>query len=127
MKSMFSNEIEASKANSGRVDQLIAEVSQQLGALNKLMNEYRQLQDREKELRKKQSFLQDEMNKINQFRLDTPWAAAEWAAEPPVPDRPSFPILWKTMSVAVLAGLALSLGFAALRELTDNTVRSTPD
>src|SRR4029078_9091373 len=55
MKSMLKNEIDASQANNNRVEDLIGQVSKQLGDLNKTMNEYRQLQDRQQELRKKQT------------------------------------------------------------------------
>jgi capsular exopolysaccharide synthesis family protein len=44
-----------------------------------------------------------------------------------LPDSPSFPKLPMTMAVSVMAALALSLGIAFLREVTDTTVRSPRD
>jgi capsular exopolysaccharide synthesis family protein len=51
----------------------------------------------------------------------------DWARYPSVPDVPSFPKLSISLTVAIMLGLALSLGIAFLRELTDNTVRSPKD
>jgi capsular exopolysaccharide synthesis family protein len=54
-------------------------------------------------------------------------STVEWARLPQKPDIPSFPKLEITMTVAILLGLALSLGIAFIRELTDNTVRTPQD
>jgi capsular exopolysaccharide synthesis family protein len=54
-------------------------------------------------------------------------SGVQWETRPIVPDSPSFPKLSSTMAMAVLTGLAVSIGIAFLRELTDNTVRSPRD
>jgi capsular exopolysaccharide synthesis family protein len=51
----------------------------------------------------------------------------EWQTRPIIPDIPSFPKLSATMAAAIMAGLALSIGIAFLREMTDTTVRSPRD
>lgn len=127
LRSMLENEIAAASANAGRVDEAVNKISFDLGKLNKEMNEYRNLQDRQKELQHKQNFLREEITKIRQFTLAADWATAGWASKPQKPDRPSFPVLWKSMGVAVFIGLSLSLGIAFLREMTDQTVRSPRD
>lgn len=43
------------------------------------------------------------------------------------PETPSFPKLEMVLTVSLLLGLALSLGIAFIRELTDNTVRTPQD
>ncbi len=54
-------------------------------------------------------------------------SAIEWAAPTQIPDKPTFPKLSSTMGMAIMMGLALALGIAFLRELTDTTVRSPRD
>jgi polysaccharide biosynthesis transport protein len=127
VKSMYKNEIDATSANIGRLDQAIKAVSEQLSKLNTVMTEYRMLQERERELRTQQSKLTEEISNLNQFALQAPWATAEWASRPQKPDRPSFPKLQYSMAIALFCGLALSLGIAFLREMTDTTVRSPRD
>jgi capsular exopolysaccharide synthesis family protein len=51
----------------------------------------------------------------------------EWADKPTIPDAPSFPKLMSTMLACILGGLAMSVGLAFLREMTDTTVRSPRD
>jgi succinoglycan biosynthesis transport protein ExoP len=50
-----------------------------------------------------------------------------WSTRPTTPDSPSFPKMTNTMAMSIMAGLALALGIAFLRELTNNTVRSPRD
>jgi capsular exopolysaccharide synthesis family protein len=69
----------------------------------------------------------EELSKLNAVAGTVDFANVEWARYPQTPDMPSFPKLSITMSVALLVGLALSLGIAFFRELTDNTVRTPQD
>jgi uncharacterized protein involved in exopolysaccharide biosynthesis len=64
---------------------------------------------------------------VQEFRLKSDWSQVEWNSMPQRPDAPTFPKLPMTMAVSVMFGLALSLGIAFLRELTDTTVRSPRD
>lgn len=86
-QSVYSARLEAVKrrivtdqANNGRIEDLIVTLSKQLGELNKVMAEYRRLQDRQQELQKKQALLNEEISKINQFRLNAPWTEVDFAA-----------------------------------------------
>ena len=54
-------------------------------------------------------------------------ADVSWASQPTDPDTRSFPKLKTTLAAALFLGLALSLGIAFLRELTDTSVRSPRD
>jgi non-specific protein-tyrosine kinase len=69
----------------------------------------------------------EDLSKLNAVAGTNEFANVEWARFPQLPDMPSFPKLGITLSVAILLGLALSLGIAFVRELTDNTVRTPQD
>ena len=87
------------------------------------MTEYRMLQERGRELRNQQNKLTEEISNLNQSPLQAPWATAEWASRPPETGSPSAKLQY-SMAIALFCGLALSLGIAFLREMTDTTVRS---
>jgi capsular exopolysaccharide synthesis family protein len=69
----------------------------------------------------------DELSKLNAVASAQEIATIDWARYAQTPDLPSFPKLSVTMSVAIMLGLALGLGIAFVRELTDNTVRTPQD
>jgi len=127
MKAALENEISASEANQKRIEEFIKKTDDELGALNQSMNDYRVLQKRETNLRDHLDRLQDQLNEMRQFSLNSPWTAAKWSALPVTPDRPSFPKLAYTMFASLVLGLFLSLGIAFLREMTDTTVRNDRD
>ena len=54
-------------------------------------------------------------------------ADVSWASNPTTPDTRSFPKLKVMLAIGLFLGLALSLGIAFLRELTDTSVRSPRD
>ena len=54
-------------------------------------------------------------------------ARVTWSGPVDLPDHRTFPKLWITLPLAVMIGLALSLGIAFLRELTDTTIRTPRD
>lgn len=89
--------------------------------------EYHQETEREQTVSAQLQRAQDEYNKLGLFIQGNNWGTAEMAAQPDLPDRPSFPRLPLTMSLAIGMGLVLSLGIAFLRELLDTTVRSPRD
>jgi capsular exopolysaccharide synthesis family protein len=64
---------------------------------------------------------------IDQLMRANQSGAMDWFARPHIPSTRSFPKLSNIMTMAVIFGLALSLGIAFLRELTDTTVRSPRD
>ena len=69
----------------------------------------------------------EDMSKLQAVAGTQEFANVDWARYPQTPDIPSFPKIEITMTVALLLGLALSLGIAFIRELTDNTVRTPQD
>ncbi|HEX4796514.1 MAG TPA: polysaccharide biosynthesis tyrosine autokinase [Humisphaera sp.] len=75
----------------------------------------------------KRDKVKDEMDQLGTVRSSSRFNPIEWAQQPNTPDHPSFPKLWLVLSATMTLGLALSLGIAFLREMTDTTVRSPRD
>ena len=125
MRSLLKNEIDAAKANAGRVGGAINQVSSDLGRLN-------QIDDRVPRAAgppagtAAQAERADRGNREDQ-PVQPPVALghgrlgvqAPEARPPQLPQAPDH--AWP---VAIFLGLALSLGIAFLREMTDTTVRS---
>lgn len=127
LRSQYRNQLAAFEANAAVIDQEINNLGRSLGDLNKKMQEYRVLQEKERRLRDKINEMDAQIRTISQFRVATNWSQVEWGSRPQNPDYPAFPRRGITISVAVMLALALSLGIAFLREITDTTVRSPRD
>jgi len=89
--------------------------------------ELQSLENQEEGLSRQYMEVSNDLSKMEVAATQADFANIEWARTPSVPDVPSFPKLSITLTVAIMLGLALSLGIAFLRELTDNTVRSPQD
>jgi capsular exopolysaccharide synthesis family protein len=126
-QSTLKNQIAAMNANKQVITEAISTLGNDLGKLNEKMTEYAVLKAKEGRYRDNIAKYENERDRIKNLRMATNWKKAEWFSLPTEPDAPSFPKLWITMSVAVMLSLALSLGIAFLRELTDTTVRSPKD
>jgi uncharacterized protein involved in exopolysaccharide biosynthesis len=99
----------------------------ELQTMNAAAANYKLLEENQKTVKEKMDKLSEELEKIQNRKLPSNWAPVEWFTRPPTPETPSFPQLPITMAVAVMLGLALSVGIAFLREITDQTVRSPRD
>ncbi|MDB5296305.1 MAG: hypothetical protein JWO31_2288 [Phycisphaerales bacterium] len=126
-KATLKNQINAYEANGNVIDQTTTTLSRDLGSLNDKMQQYRILQQKEQRLRDRIATMDENIRRQTQIRLKSSFSQAEWSSRPQKPDAPSFPKLPLTVGVSVMLGLALSLGIAFLRELTDTTVRSPRD
>lgn len=126
-RSQLRNQLNAYNANGNVIKQEVDRLSGDLGKLNEAMQQYRVLQEKEKRLRDKIAGHEENIRRVREFRLKSDWSQVEWNSKPQKPDAPTFPKLPMTMAVSVMLGLALSLGIAFLRELTDTTVRSPQD
>ncbi len=110
-------------------ESLLAQIDQkrtELGELSAQISEYFSVKDEfdsykilQREMEERVALLQ------NAVRQDS--AGIRWASTPIPPDSRSSPKLEIYLPVAVMLGLALSLGIAFLRELTDTRVRSPRD
>jgi succinoglycan biosynthesis transport protein ExoP len=121
------NQLLAFNANRTVITEQTAKLGGELGRLNEMMQQYGLLKQREQRIQTKVNSFEQDIRRIREFRLAVPWSQAKWSSEPQLPDSPSFPKLPMTMAVSVMAALALSLGIAFLREVTDTTVRSPRD
>ncbi len=71
--------------------------------------------------------IDDQLDQIAAYNAKHDVAGVEWAAQPELPDIPSFPKLGLTMTAAITLGLIFALGIAFLRELLDTSIRSPRD
>jgi capsular exopolysaccharide synthesis family protein len=71
--------------------------------------------------------IEDQLDQIATYNAKHDVAGVEWAAQPELPDIPSFPKLGVTMTAAITLGLMIALGIAFLRELLDTSIRSPRD
>lgn len=106
--------------------QRIAQMKSQLSELNVAMAEYVNVTNDIDDTRAQLQNVEQQLATASSLNL-LELSGVTWAQLPVQPEEPSFPRLGMTVSIAVLLGLALSLGIAFLRELLDTTVRSPRD
>ena len=112
------------RANS---DEQIARLTQDLRTVQSKANEFKMLEQQQQELKRNMDDVSLQWEKIRNRKLPSNWSPVSMFSAPPTPDTPSFPKIEVTMSAAILLGLALSVGIAFLREITDTSVRSPRD
>jgi capsular exopolysaccharide synthesis family protein len=130
LRTMLENQIVAADANLKSIQGEIDRLNSEMGRLNQAVEQYRMLKQREAKLREDAERYDREIRRVAEFRiagLKDRWKQADWHNPPQKPDSPTFPKLIITMPLAIVVALALSLGIAFLRELTDTTVRSPRD
>ena len=115
-------------------DQRLKGIGEQLLAadeqLKKISQTRQQLAALEAEADLKREALEKTTNEFNELgaQIDVGTrSSVQWATRPVTPDKPSFPRLPVTLSVAGVLGLLLALGIAFVREITDTSVRSPRD
>ena len=113
----------ACDANRARVD----EAQQQMAAIASQINDYQALKLEEQQAQDKIERLKDTSDNFDNWNVNGEFSNVTWAAKPELPEIPTFPKLVNTMTMAISLGLALGLGIAFLREMTDNSVRSPRD
>lgn len=124
------HDVDGSKMALDRYNQEIASLDSEISDLNKDLGDYHSEKDRldgTNGINKKLQDVNDKLEEIAQFTHQKDQTILAWKAYPDAMDIPSFPKLSVTMTLSVLAGLCLSLGFAFARELMDTTVRSPRD
>ena len=105
----------------------IKRVSEEVSANESGRRELAAMEAEEEGLGKQWEKANEDLSKLQAVAGTQEFANVDWARFPQTPDIPSFPKIEITMTVALLLGLALSLGIAFIRELTDNTVRTPQD
>jgi len=71
--------------------------------------------------------IDDQLDEIQAYNAKHDFGGVEWAAQPELPELPSFPRLSVTMLTSVILGLLVALGVSFLRELLDTSIRSPRD
>jgi capsular exopolysaccharide synthesis family protein len=97
----------------------LSEISAARSEFNSLKDEFDDYKTKEREMAERVAVLQ------NAARQQI--ASVSWSSLPTRPDTLSSPNLRVILPMAIVAGLALSLGIAFLRELADTSVRSPRD
>ena len=96
-------------------------------AMTGLAGELAREKDEEKATAEELEKAKREYEKLNLFIASPNLSTAEVANPADLPEKPSFPKLPITMTVAIALGLVLALSIAFLRELMDTSVRSPRD
>ena len=109
------------------IDERRAEAQAELQKIQSLRTEVAALEAEADLKREAMEKTRQELDELSSQVIVGNKGAVDWATHPETPDRPSFPELPITLSVAGVLGLALALGIAFLRELTDTSVRSPRD
>jgi capsular exopolysaccharide synthesis family protein len=127
----YSGEITAQKKSvDTKLDHCNSEIARLEGELADIANKTAAYRSRVDDMAVYKEFVKQydqHLQLVDQMMRTNQQGAMEWFARPHVPSSRSFPKLSNIMTMAVVFGLALSLGIAFLRELTDTTVRSPRD
>jgi non-specific protein-tyrosine kinase len=105
----------------------IKEINGQTAQLTTWAEQLLQKQSEQESINTKLKTLNDELEEIATYNVRNDLAGVDWAAEPELPEIPSFPKLAVTMTMAIALGLVFALGIAFLREFMDTSIRSPRD
>jgi capsular exopolysaccharide synthesis family protein len=119
-KQIVDQKLEHTNSEVSRLEAEVADIANKTAALKSRQDDQGVYREFVKEYDKG---LQD----LDQLIRQNEVGSMEWFARPREPSTRSFPKLTNIMGMAIFIGLALSLGIAFLRELTDTTVRSPRD
>jgi succinoglycan biosynthesis transport protein ExoP len=110
-----------------QMDKHITEINSQMAQLTTWMEQLLQKQSEQEAINLKLKTLNDELEQIATYNVRHDFAGVEWAAQPEIPETPSFPKLGVTLPIAIALGLMMALGIAFLREFLDTSIRSPRD
>ena len=127
MKAALASMVEAAKVSVETVKKQIDTLRTEIADLAKSRNEYENLVIDQKMLGERLEKVKQEQEVYAGWAPGSGFSNAQWATWPEVPDKPTFPKLIITLGASLFLGLAISLGIAFLREITDTTVRSPRD
>lgn len=121
------NDAATYKSQFDRIESRLTEVRQQIAAVATKRNDYADLQAKVINLRSQIDSLKNQQEKYAAVSNSSKSGLIDWATLPDLPDHPAFPKWYFVIPLTVLVGLALSLGIAFLRDMTDTTVRTPRD
>jgi polysaccharide biosynthesis transport protein len=120
-------EAEAAAATLEGVNKRVDTLKGELADLNTAMLQLLQAQEEEKGMREQVKLVQEQIDNVAAILSSSATSRVSWMTQPETPRNRSFPKLPITMAMAVLLGLALSMGVAFLREAMDQSIRSPRD
>ena len=126
LRTGIETKLKAAEAERDSAASRIELANNDLTAMQAAAATYREAEEKQRTLKEKIDEVEGELAKIDR-KLPSGWSPVKWFAKPPTPDTRTFPSLPATVAVAVMLGLALSVGIAFLREVTDTSVRSPRD
>jgi tyrosine-protein kinase Etk/Wzc len=118
------------QAESGKLESLskrVDNLKQDLGELSNAMVAYFNLQEEQRGLREQLKTIKEQIENVMALQSSASASRIQWHTPPETPMNPSFPKLPIVMSIAVLAGLGLSLAVAFLHNAMDQSVRTPRD
>lgn len=127
LRSQYSGEAEAAQLRMKGLQKQIDAAQIALAKIQAARMELSVLETEAEGVRKAMDEVNADLNELTSKIYTGSDSTVEWAVPPSTPDLPSFPELWITLTCAIFLGLALALGIAFLREVTDTTVRSPRD
>jgi capsular exopolysaccharide synthesis family protein len=119
--------IATEKGEIANYDSNIKDITSQMAQLTTWSEQLLQKQSEQESIIAKQKHLNDELEEIATYNVRNDLAGVGWAAQPELPEIPSFPKLAVTMTMAIALGLCAALGIAFLREFMDTSIRSPRD
>ena len=105
----------------------IDDLKSQMADLTEHMETLMEKEDERKQDTEKLTKIENELEDVAAYNAKHNFAGVEWAAEPELPETPSFPKLPIVMTGSIMLGLGLALGIAFLREMMDTSIRSPRD
>ncbi len=127
MKSETKTARDDAKKQLDDVNDKVSKLKSEMAELGNKMALYQSRREQQEEDRKAVDEYDKALADMDQMVRAADFSSLDWAQPPQEPDRPTFPQLPVTMGFAIGIGLALSLGIAFLREVTDTSVRSPRD
>jgi polysaccharide biosynthesis transport protein len=123
------SDLKSAADTQSRYKQRCDDLKAKIAAISTSSNELDELKTESREKREMLQHIQDKLDQMNIVEEMAGWGTVEWAdgGTPDVPTKPVFPKLSITLGAALAIGLALGLGIAFLREMTDTSVRSPRD
>ncbi len=123
------NAVDSSGKDVDTLKKTLAESQQKLGTMSSDLAELLTTQEDERAVHELNRQVTEQLRDIEAVQQQASQSRIDWApnGRPQEPEVPSFPVLAKTMSVAIMLGIALALGIAFLREFMDTTIRTDRD
>jgi succinoglycan biosynthesis transport protein ExoP len=129
VKTELTSELKSDHDTQAEYKKKVGELQTQIAQISTMRNELEELRAESRDKRANLALIQDKLDQMTLIQEMAGWGTVDWAEGglPDVPTKPVFPKLSVTLPASLALGLALALGIAFLREMTDTSVRSPRD